>query len=196
MSFGIYRPEDPIDAKLRALGISGTPDERLEVIVRAYEDDRGDELERPPDEPARRKVYDWLRDRHTQGLFASLGARLPARRNLYFEDVPAQVSALQQLECLACEWTYPSYNLPIQVLPWSAQSQTGGRNVRIKTAVHSELKLRHPEGLSIGPSEPHPIARLSPTVRAEEPQWWCGSAPPVLPVTDYAVARAACSLML
>ncbi|WP_206751438.1 hypothetical protein, partial [Cryobacterium sp. MDB2-10] len=33
-------------------------------------------------------------------------------------------------------------------------------------------------GLSIRPSEPHPIARLSPTVRAEEPQWWCGSAPP------------------
>ncbi|WP_156109956.1 MFS transporter, partial [Cryobacterium sp. MLB-32] len=50
--------------------------------------------------------------------------------------------------------------------------------------------------MSIRVSEPHPIVRLSPTGRAEEHQWWCGSAPQVLPVTDYAVARAACSLML
>ena len=50
--------------------------------------------------------------------------------------------------------------------------------------------------LSIRVSEPHPIVRLSPTGRAEEHQWWCGSAPLVLPVTDYAVARAVFSLML
>ena len=50
--------------------------------------------------------------------------------------------------------------------------------------------------LSIRLSGPHPIVRLSPIDRAEEHQWWCGSAPQMLPVTDYAVARAACSLML
>ena len=50
--------------------------------------------------------------------------------------------------------------------------------------------------LSIRASEPHPIVPLSPTVRAEEHQRWCGSAPLVLPVTDYAVTRAARSLML
>ena len=50
--------------------------------------------------------------------------------------------------------------------------------------------------VSIRASEPHPIVRLSPAVRAEEHQWWCGSAPPVLPVAHYAVAMAICSLML
>lgn len=134
MCLGSVRPEDPIDAQLRSHGTSATPDERLEVILRAYEDDRGDTLMRPPDESVRRKVHDWLRDRRSRGLVANLAARLPARRNLYFEDVPDQARALQQLECLACERTYPSHSLPIQVLPWTSTDEGWilrfGRNLK------------------------------------------------------------------
>ena len=50
--------------------------------------------------------------------------------------------------------------------------------------------------LSIRATEPHPIVRLSPTNRAEEHQWWCGSAPLALPATNHAVDWSVCSLML
>ena len=56
--------------------------------------------------------------------------------------------------------------------------------------------LLAPLPLSIRVSEPRSIVRVSPTVRAEEHHGWFGSAPLVLPVTDHAVAREACCLML
>lgn len=82
---------------------------------------------------------------HSAGLLRAalhFAPRIERLRSIFASE------GLQQLECLACEWTYPSQNLPIQVLPGTAQSQKGGRNVRIKTAVRSELKLRFPENLS------------------------------------------------
>ncbi|MBG6213459.1 hypothetical protein RCH23_001230 [Cryobacterium sp. CAN_C3] len=76
----------------------------------------------------------------------------------------------------------------LALLAYRVAKQTSGR-------LQDEPSVRAGT-LSIRASEPHPIVRLSPTGRAEEHQWWCGSAPLVLPVTDYAVARAVCSLML
>jgi hypothetical protein len=145
VNYGRRLPEDPLDAELRRIGVEATPEQRLDAILSAYEYDQEVHVSRPPSGSQRLAVHDWFRALRVRGRYVSLSARLPARRNLYFEDVANQASLLQQAPCQACEWQYPSYDLPIQVLPWSAQAQKKGRNRRIKDAVHAELLLRNPD---------------------------------------------------
>ncbi|MFC8385858.1 RusA family crossover junction endodeoxyribonuclease [Nocardia sp. NPDC057272] len=137
-----------IDQRLQRLPKISMPDDRMEVVWSHYEAVTGDRVARPPTEVERQKVHGWLR-----GLQGSDDPPMFFTKRSHLES-PVSLSPLEKASrlaqhwCTACEPVMDSYGVyemyvsfPIQVGPWSAQSDYK-RNAVIKAAVAAELSQR------------------------------------------------------
>ncbi|WP_378733948.1 hypothetical protein [Nocardia brasiliensis] len=134
-----------IDQQFQGVPDTSMPDDRLEVVWRHYEAAKGELLGRPPTQVERKDVHDWLRGTDCPPMFITKPAHLETPVSLSLQE---KASRLAQHWCTACEpvmdlhgavETYVSF--PIQIGPWSAQSDYK-RNAVIKAAVTAELSKR------------------------------------------------------
>ena len=147
VSNGRYIPEHPLDAQLRLLGPNASPEQRLEVIWRAYEHHHQVVLNRPPASTQREAVHNWLREMRKGENFPMFSARASRINTSLHLSLSEKASRLAQEWCKACEpvitsdGKFPLYaTFPIQVEPWSRQSSQQSQVIR--DAVRAELAQR------------------------------------------------------
>lgn len=149
-----YYTVHPLDQALQNLPDEVSPQVRLNVVWRFYENATGESIGDSPDEEQRKRVHQWLREQRGDGT----GRRpmLTIRRPRFVlpvaQDIPLKVMSLTQHLCNACEpivyedGSIPMIvNMPIKVPPWSAQSVKAiqGRNTAIKDAIREQLSKRN-----------------------------------------------------
>jgi Holliday junction resolvase RusA-like endonuclease len=146
-SQGRYLPEHPLNAAVRALGVNASPGQRLEVLWRAYEEEHGELIGRPPADEQRRQVYDWLKAMRPGGTFPVFAARVPGRRSTLHLSMSEKAWGLAQSECMSCEVVVGadgkiplSVVFPVDVERWSRQAAKNAREIR--EAVHHALTGR------------------------------------------------------
>lgn len=141
----------PIDLELTSLSAEATPEERLAVIWRYYVVATGNQLENPPSEEARRRVYQWLKslragvdgDRAPTFLLRRLCPQLMAS----LSPLEKAYSLFQQ-NCGTCDGVQDANGayarmIPIEVdHPWSAQA-SHARNSKLKKAVNDMLQQHY-----------------------------------------------------
>lgn len=142
---GRYLPEHPLNAAIRALGVNAPPGQRLEVIWDAYEEEKGELIDRPPTDEQRKRVYEWLNAMRLGDNFPVFTAQMPRSRSTLHLSMKEKAWLLAQGECTSCEigaeGTLPlSVTFPVDVEPWSRQAAKYARGIR--EAVHRELTKR------------------------------------------------------
>jgi Holliday junction resolvase RusA-like endonuclease len=144
---GRYLPEHPLDAAVRALGADAFPDQRLEVVWRAYEQENEIPLSRPPTVEQRARVHEWLQAMHGSENFPMFAARASHMRAMLNLSMCEKASRLAQSRCVSCELVVgPNEKIPLNVTfpiaaePWSRQSANRAKEIR--DAVHCELAER------------------------------------------------------
>ena len=135
----------PIDGKLLTLGENAGPQDRLDAVWCHYELMTNTKIERPPTPLQRSAVHSWLLGLRCNGDDPVYAFRITRVRHLIFLSLVEKAMTLQQTRCNACEimidenGKFPLHvNFPIQVEPWSAQSNEN--RTKIRKAVNDELR--------------------------------------------------------
>ncbi len=144
---GRYLPEHPLDAAIRALGPYASPAQRLEVVWRAYEQEKGVSLDRPPGGDEQEQVHGWLKTLRVGENFPAYSARADLTRTTVHLSMSEKAWRIAQCVCTSCELIVGPdgkiglYKIfPIDVEPWSRQSSR--QATRIRDAVRHELAER------------------------------------------------------
>ena len=149
MSTGQSRhlPEHPLDAAIRALGPDASPNQRLEAVWRAYEQEKGASLDRPLRADEQARVYDWLKALRAGDNFPVFSARAELTRATVHLTMSEKAWRIAQCACTSCELIVGPdgkiglYKIfPIDVEPWSRQSNK--QATQIRDAVRHELAER------------------------------------------------------
>lgn len=146
-SYARRLPETFLDAAVCALGSDASPGQRLEVVWRAYEQEKGTPLGRPPTAEQRARVHEWLIAMRKDDSFPRFVALATVTRRTLHLSMSTKASRLAQSGCVSCEIVVgPDGRSPvdmtfhIQVEPWSRQSTRRAQEIR--EAVHDELTER------------------------------------------------------
>ena len=135
-----------LEGQLVAAMENCSPGERLELIWRAFEQDNSCCIARPPSDKDRIKVEKWYREKMFGNGIVPYGYVRRLKPSVC-PSIPAKASFLNQARCYTCELLIEPdgkskccVDFPIQVGPWSAQSNRS--NSEIKAAVNEELRCR------------------------------------------------------
>lgn len=147
MTSGRYLPEHWLDTAIRAVGDDATPEQRLEVVWCAYEQETGIRLSRPPSAGQRVGIHAWLMAMRKHDNFPMFIARVPRMRTMLHLSMREKASRLAQSWCPSCDLVVQldgkvplNVTFPIAVEPWSRQSTKQAKKIR--DAVHDELAER------------------------------------------------------
>lgn len=127
-----------------------TPATRLEVLWTAYERNTESSIERPPSEAERARVHTWLRSLRSTEPDPSYMVRHRHLRLLASLSVTEKAGTVVQLACTACETiVHEDGSMPLNVItpidvdPWSSQSQPDRTRIRSRVTEAMLDRGRH-----------------------------------------------------
>ena len=137
----------PIDVALQQLPDYSAPTDRLAVVWAEYTAATGNRLADPPSDEERVQVHEWLRSLRVGpngSDYPLYGVKRPRPVLMAAETMVDKWSSLAHLPCNACTVIADAnggfgHTFPIQVEPWSAQSDRA-INVQLKDRVTESLR--------------------------------------------------------
>lgn len=128
---------------LSLLGKESSPADRLDALVRVYEAETGTKEARPLSDAGRHRIASWLTESGARDALFGM-VRSPMRFLSLSASPYTLASFVSQLWCPSCTPVQRGrfVTFPIDINPWSAQSQQALRKKELQEAVAEELRKR------------------------------------------------------